>query len=69
VIGVVTAKINDLAMIEQSGSVPQNVNYALKISAVKWMLGDMGVETESASAKPASMDDVKASTILIQVYR
>ncbi len=68
VIGIITARVNDLAIIKQSGLVPQNVNYALKISAIKWMLGDMGVATESTSTKPASLDDVKSSTVLIRVY-
>lgn len=69
VIGIVTARVNDLAMLEESGVVPQNVNYALKISAIKWMLNDLGVATEPASTNAASLEDVKAATVLIQVYR
>src|SRR5208283_1652516 len=31
VVGVVRAKLNDLAVLVVSGSVPQNVNYAVKV--------------------------------------
>src|SRR5262249_3152458 len=30
VVGVIVARLNDLAVIEAAGSVPQNVNYAVK---------------------------------------
>ena len=38
VIGVVNSRLNDLAMVEATGSIPQNVNFAIKSSIVQIFL-------------------------------
>ncbi len=56
VVGVVVARMNDMAMLETSGVVPQNVNYAVKslhalrlLQSVKGLnLGSPGMRTDNA---------------------
>jgi S1-C subfamily serine protease len=74
VVGIVRAKLNDLTALASSGSVPQNVNYAVKVKYLRDLL-----ETISGVAgriKPPSgnvkvRESVKAAedaTVIVLVY-
>ena len=74
VIGVVRAKMNDLASLVASGSVPQNVNYAVKAKYLRDLLetipGIIGkTKTASTAAKPSDrIKGVEDSTVIVLVY-
>lgn len=75
VIGMVLSRLNDLTLLKVTGSVPQNVNYALKSSrlvvllkslpAVKDNLPAAGNEEKNASEWLTAAHD---SIVLIEVY-
>ena len=44
VAGVVTARLNDLLVAEATGSIPQNVGFALRTSVVKTFLDANDIE-------------------------
>ena len=73
VVGIVTAKLDDIASLVATGSIPQTVNYAVKSSFVLSMLE--GVEGLKELPKPAelSREDAiqksKASVGLVMCYQ
>lgn len=62
VIGVVDAKLNDLRFLVTSGSLPQNVNYAVKAKVVREFLAKHPEVELPASAAPLAAQDVVKST-------
>jgi S1-C subfamily serine protease len=59
VVGIVTSKLSPLWAAAHIGDIPQNVNFALKISVVKDFLDGKGIEyTSSASTAPLTTPDI-----------
>lgn len=50
VIGVIQSRLNDLTMLEVSGQLPQNVNYAIKASVLKDFLSGVRLSSCTKSA-------------------
>lgn len=72
VLGIVSARLSDNKVYSETGSLPQNVNYAVKISRAIPLLLDAGVSTDSANgAAPRSrtINEVSSLTGLISVYQ
>lgn len=55
VAGVVTARLNDINMLKSSGSLPQNVNFAIRSDFVMSFLRANGIEPNAASGAGARM--------------
>jgi len=76
VIGLVTARLGDIATLKITGSLPQNVNYALKSSFVTAFLETLPeVSGKLKTPRPAKerpfsevADEVKQSVVLVTVY-
>ncbi|MDD5131532.1 MAG: serine protease [bacterium] len=65
VIGLVQSTINPFKVLYNSGNLPQNVNFALKSSAIKEFLGKNKVVVTEAN-KILSFDDVKNAVIQVR---
>lgn len=70
-IGIVTSKLDAIAMAEYVGDIPQNVNFALKISLLRDMLDVNGISyVSAATAKGRTNVDIfeeaKEFTVLIE---
>jgi S1-C subfamily serine protease len=74
VVGIVVARLNDLAALRESGAVPQNVNYAVKAKHVLELLqGVKGLDRQllpaNAPAKPAKpVQAVEDAVAMIRIY-
>jgi uncharacterized protein len=75
VIGMVLARLNDLTLLKTTGSVPQNVNYALKSGPMLTLLRSLPATGESAPPTvdaAGAVDDwlsaAQDSVVLIEVY-
>jgi S1-C subfamily serine protease len=71
VVGVVTGRINELAVAEVTGSLPQNINFAIKSGIVREFLDANRVAYQNASSdtKLAPADVAERaikSTVLIE---
>lgn len=71
VVGVVTSKLNDLAMMVRRGELPQNVNFALKASVAASFLEAQRVpfetKAEAAKLEPADLaDKAKRASVFIR---
>lgn len=55
VAGVVTARLNDINMLKNSGSLPQNVNFAIRSDFVMSFLRANGIEPNSAGGSGVKM--------------
>ena len=62
VIGIATSKLSDSAVVEATGSIPQNVNFALKIDYARLLLTE---ELTSHSIIPQSLDEAANATFLV----
>jgi S1-C subfamily serine protease len=49
VIGIVSSKLSEAAMIRAAGSLPQNINFAIRSQAIDAFLASNGVEREAKS--------------------
>jgi len=72
VIGVVVARLNDLNTLRASGSLPQNVNYAVKAKYVRNLMAQV-YEIKAISEIPAiksraMVDIVRQSVVMVLVY-
>src|SRR6266567_4665956 len=76
VVGMVTSRLADVATLQASGSLPQNVNYALKSSFIVAFLETLA-EPSAKLKEPRPpkqrgfsevVEEVKASVVLITVY-
>ena len=52
VLGVAVAKLDEMLELERSGSLPQNINFAIRSSAVRDFLAGSGLAVASAAAGP-----------------
>jgi S1-C subfamily serine protease len=74
VVGVVVATMNVLAVLKVTGSVPQNVNFAVKASLARDFLDARGIRYETAlSAAKVDLADVgergSRSAVLVKCYK
>jgi TPR repeat protein len=75
VIGLIVAKLNDISALLTTGSVPQNVNYALKSTYILSFLKTSPELSNKISMKDFSMeraaaiDTAKKSVVLITAYK
>ena len=53
VIGVVTAKLDALSVAKRTGDIPQNVNFAVKLEALKAFLDTIGVRYDTVISGPS----------------
>lgn len=71
VVGVIVAKLNDIAALSSSGNLPQNVNYAIKGKYLNDFLGQFS-EIKLNSTKPVSSENVvqsaQQSVAMVLVY-
>jgi S1-C subfamily serine protease len=75
VVGVVVARINDFAVLKSSGTIPQNINYAIKATALREFL--KSAHDLSGKLKPANGDvkreaairDSQAATVMVLGYK
>jgi len=74
-IGIVSAKLSAKAALFTSGSLPENVNYAVKSSFLLGFLEsvpEVAAKLKETSAKDMKFDDVveqaKEATVLVLVY-
>jgi len=73
VVGVVVSKLNELHIAKITGSLPQNVNYAIKSSEVMALLRSKGINLEtgrsgkSEKSGPAAIQDAIAAVGLVIV--
>jgi S1-C subfamily serine protease len=75
VVGVVRARMDDLASIARSGAVPQNVNYAVKVKYLRALLADIpgvAAKLKQADADAKAGERVKTAAdaaVIVLVYR
>jgi S1-C subfamily serine protease len=74
VVGVVMSTINALTMVKATGSIPQNVNFAIKSSIVREFLEAKNVAYETATSNtkldPADVAEKGVqSTVLVECYK
>ena len=63
VVGMVNAKMDDVAVLGATGSLPQNVNFAIKGSVVMSFLDAHSIPYQtSSSAAPLTLVDIAAQT-------
>ena len=74
-IGVTFARIDDMYILENSGTIPQNINYGIKLDVIRDILIENDIEISEGRKywfKP-SQEDVaqlaKETTILINCYK
>lgn len=72
VIGVIEAKLNDLGFLATSGTLPQNVNYAIKAKVVREFLGtlaDLSLPRPKAPLKPEeAVANTERAVVMVLVY-
>lgn len=73
VIGIVTSRLNDVKMLEATGNLPQNVNFAIKADFAKIFLESNRVEFESSRTdQPLSAaeinDKARGYTVYIECF-
>ena len=71
VVGIVVARLNDLAALRESGAVPQNVNYAVKSKlALRMIRRAGGVDGLLSPGKPSAkpVQAVEDAIVMITVY-
>jgi uncharacterized protein len=70
VVGMVTSKLNALAVAARTGDVPQNVNFAIKDSVIRSFLQNNGIAVDAAPStrrrEPADIGDI-ARKFTVQV--
>jgi S1-C subfamily serine protease/lipoprotein NlpI len=74
VVGVVVSTLNASAMLKNTGSIPQNVNFAIKSNIVREFLDAKGITYDAAtsSTKLEAADVAERgvrSTVLVECYR
>jgi hypothetical protein len=74
VVGVVSSQINELAVAEATGSLPQNINFAIKVGIIREFLDahrvDYSVSQSTSKLEPADVGETATkSTVLLECYR
>jgi S1-C subfamily serine protease len=72
IVGIVVSGLNAIAVAKHTGSLPQNVNYALKSSYIRPLLEHHDINLTSTSKPGARLEDVveqtQKSIVMILVY-
>ena len=76
VVGIIEARLNDLTALALTGSLPQNVNYALKsgfVTAFLETVPEISAKLKAprpAKARPFTevVEEIRPSVVLITVY-
>ncbi len=71
VVGIVVARLNDMAVMKMSGAVPQNVNYAVKAQPARQLLRSLkGLDLIAAQGqKPADpIKTVENAIAMVLIY-
>jgi hypothetical protein len=71
VVGIIVARLNDMAMLEAVGAVPQNVNYAVKVShAVRLLQNVQGLTPlSSQGGRPENaVKTVESAIAMVLIY-
>jgi len=72
VLGIVVARLNDLAMLQTSGVVPQNVNYAVKarpaLSLIRRIKGLTPIPPGQATRGASPVKSVEDSVAMVMIY-
>jgi TPR repeat protein/S1-C subfamily serine protease len=71
VVGIVSSKLNAMTVVDRTGDMPQNINFAIKAELARKFMQDNGVAFETApSPTPLSAADVgeriKAVTVFVE---
>ena len=74
VVGIVSARINDVAIVEATGSLPQNVNFAIKSTTICEFLDAHRIEylvaPSDTKLDPADVGEkAMKSTVMVQCYK
>ena len=74
VVGIVSSRINELAIAEATGSLPQNINFAIKSAIIREFLDAHRVDYASgqsvAKLDPADVGEMAMkSTVLLECYK
>jgi S1-C subfamily serine protease len=74
VVGIVSSRISDLAVAKATGSLPQNINFAIKSTIIQGFLDAHRVDytsgQSSAKLDPADVGEMAAkSTVLLECYK
>jgi len=64
IIGVAAAKLNDMATLAASGSIPQNINFGVKSEYIKGLLGSI----RAGAGNVRNMNDATNATVYIVCY-
>lgn len=64
VVGVAAAKLNDMATLASTGSIPQNINFGIKSEYIRSLLGS----TRIGNGNVKNMDDAVKATVHILCY-
>lgn len=74
VVGVVVTKLNARIVAEETGDLPQNVNFALKVDVARSFLDELGVRYRAAASSArltnADVGDIgRRVTVMVECYR
>jgi S1-C subfamily serine protease len=74
VVGMVSSRINELAIAEATGSLPQNINFVIKSGIIREFLDAHQVDYASgqslAKLDPADVGEIAMkSTVLLECYK
>jgi S1-C subfamily serine protease len=75
ILGVIVARLNDAVVIEEKGVVPQNINYAIKVSYIMAFISNVPeVSTKAERAKDNSpipfedaVEKIRKATVMIVI--
>ena len=73
VVGIVSARLNELAIAELTGTLPQNINFAIKSTSIRDFLDahriDYSIAKSDAKLDPADVGEkAMKSTVMLQCY-
>jgi hypothetical protein len=74
VAGIVVAKLNGLHIIKRTGTIPENVNFAVNAKYARALLDRNGVPCQTATddetlSTPAISERALKFTVLVQCFR
>ena len=70
VVGIIVARINDFAVLQASGVMPQNVNYAIKSShALRLLQNIKGLEQATVPPNPGNaVKTVENAIVMVMIH-
>lgn len=74
VVGIISARINDVAVAEATGTLPQNINFAIKSTTIREFLDahriDYSVSSSNTKLDPADVGEKSIkSTVMVECYK